>query len=190
MAVNALAVDAEHELVDLVRCALRDRLIGGGSKTSTPPSYPVLLEPAGCFVTLHRHGKLRGCIGRLDATQPLWISAIEMAGAVIEDPRFVDEPVTLQELPELEFDVSILSRLEPAPSYEAVDLWTEGIYLTCGGRTGCFLPQVAQETGWSREQLLSRLCTEKMGLAPDAWRDPAAKLAKFSVTVIGPVPAT
>jgi hypothetical protein len=56
------------------------------------------------------------------------------------------------------------------------------------GRTGCFLPQVARETGWIREQLLSRLCTEKMGLQPEAWKHPGAVLEIFSILVVGPEP--
>ena len=65
----------------------------------------------------------------------------------------------------------------------------EGIYLTWGEtRAGCFLPQVAQETGWSKEQLLARLCVEKMGLPPEAWKDLRAKLFVFTTLVIGPEP--
>jgi AMMECR1 domain-containing protein len=63
-----------------------------------------------------------------------------------------------------------------------------GIYLTVGRRAGCFLPQVARETGWSRQQLLDRLCTEKIGLAPNAWQSKKATLSIFQTIVIGPEP--
>jgi len=65
----------------------------------------------------------------------------------------------------------------------------EGIYLTFGeSGAGCFLPQVARETGWSKEQLLDRLCVEKMGLLASAWHDPRAKLFVFTTLEIGPEP--
>ncbi len=64
----------------------------------------------------------------------------------------------------------------------------DGIYLTIAGRSGCFLPQVARETGWSRERLLSQLCTEKLGIAAELWKSPEARLQTFSTQMIGPVP--
>jgi AMMECR1 domain-containing protein len=101
----------------------------------------------------------------------------------------VDDPVRLEELPDLEMDISVLSPLRPAPGPLSFDLLNEGIYLTWGEtRAGCFLPQVARETGWTREQLLARLCVEKMGLPATAWQDPRAKLFTFTTLVIGPEP--
>lgn len=190
MSTSTLSFEAQRELLNLIRGTLRARLTGRATQSATPPGSDELRSQAGCFVTLHRHRdqKLRGCIGRLDASQPLWLAAVEMAAGVLEDPRFIDDPVTLAELPELDVEVSILSPLEPAASPEDFNLLKEGIYLACQGRTGCFLPQVAQDTGWSREQLLGRLCTEKMGLPRDAWRDAEAKLSKFAVSVVGPAP--
>lgn len=189
MSTSTLPPAAQRELLDLIRAALRHRLAGSVMERVSPVNES-LRSPAGCFVTLHRRRDqcLRGCIGRLDASQPLWLAAIEMAGGVLDDPRFVDEPITLAELPELDVEVSILSPLQPASSPNDFDLPNDGIYLICAGRTGCFLPQVAQDTGWTREQLLERLCTEKMGLSRDAWRDPSAKLSKFECTIVGPAP--
>jgi AmmeMemoRadiSam system protein A len=197
-----LSPEAEMALIELIRLSLRQRLSSPSEQAAvssllaakrdelSPTARTELDAPAGCFVTLHRHAdqKLRGCIGRLDASQALWVAAADMARGVLEDPRFVDDPVTLAELNELDVEVSILSPLQPASSPEDFDLLNEGIYLTCGGRTGCFLPQVAQETGWSRQQLLDRLCTEKMGLPEDAWRGSGAKLSKFQCKVVGPAP--
>lgn len=113
-------------------------------------------------------------------------SILATARSVLDDPRFVDFPVTLMELPELEIEISILSPLKPAENVLDFDLLNEGIYLTVLGRSGCFLPQVARETGWDREQLLSRLCTEKLGVPAIAWKSPLAKLQTFEVVVVGP----
>jgi AmmeMemoRadiSam system protein A len=150
-----------------------------------------LSQPAGCFVTLHtlRTHALRGCVGRLDAAEPLLDAVRRSATNVLSDPRFADDPVRLEELPDLQLDVSVLSPLRPAAAPLAFDLLNEGIYLTWGeGRAGCFLPQVARETGWSKEQLLDRLCVEKMGLPAGAWHDRRAKLFVFTTLVIGPEP--
>ena len=155
-----------------------------------PCPDPALQTPAGCFVSLHelRTHRLRGCVGRMDATQPLWQSVANAAVGVLEDPRFRDDPVHLDELHSLLIEISVLSPMRPAPTCLDFDPQTEGIYLLHGRRSGCFLPQVARETGWTREQLLTRLCVEKMDLPPDAWRDPSARLMVFSTLVIGPEP--
>lgn len=148
------------------------------------------MEPAGCFVSLHvQEGhRLRGCVGRIDASQPL-IEALRSASVhVLRDPRFTGNPIRIEELPLLEIEVSVLSAPTRADDPLSFDLLNNGIYLSFGNRTGCFLPQVARETGWSREQLLDRLCVEKLGLPQQMWRHPDARLHTFSVVVIGPEP--
>lgn len=160
------------------------------SPDSPPDLDPMLLQPAGCFVTLHESTthRLRGCIGRLDTAQPLLPTVEHMAQAVLEDPRFVDHPVAPEELPHLELEITVIFPLRPAAHALDFEPLDDGIYLTIDGWSGCFLPQVARETGWTKEQLLSRLCTEKMGLPADAWQGPGAKLHVFSTYVIGPEP--
>ena len=189
-----LSPQHQHALLDAARDAIRARLraqpphpAAGGDVAADPE----LSRPAGCFVTLHarRTPELRGCVGRLDAVDPLLTAVRRSAVSVLTDPRFQDNPVRLAELPELEIEISVLSPLRPAPGPLEFDLLNEGIYLVWGeARAGCFLPQVARETGWSKEQLLARLCVEKMGLPPTAWQDPRAKLFVFTTLVIGPEP--
>ena len=181
----------QRVLIDAARDTIRQTLRGQPARDDEPaPDDPALEQPAGCFVTLHRldtHA-LRGCVGRLDAAEPVLRAVRGAAAGVLRDPRFTSDPVRLDELPKLQIDVSVLSPLRPAPGPLAFDPVNEGIYLTWGERSGCFLPQVARETGWTRQQLLARLCVEKMGLPPDAWQDPAAKLFVFTTTEIGPEP--
>jgi AMMECR1 domain-containing protein len=107
---------------------------------------------------------------------------------VLHDPRFVTHPVTASDVNDLEIEVSVLSPPREAASVLDFDPLTEGIYLTSGGRAGFFLPQVARETGWTREQLLDRLCAEKLGLPQQTWRAGGVKLFTFDVEVIGPEP--
>jgi AMMECR1 domain-containing protein len=76
--------------------------------------------------------------------------------------------------------------MKPAKSCLDFDPSIHGIFLTIGGRGGCFLPQVARDTGWAREQLLARLCSEKLGMPADAWKQPPARLFTFTAEILGP----
>lgn len=183
-----LTAEQENALLNLAKGTIIFRLRGGGLPEVTTTD-PALHQPAGCFVSLHRrhdHG-LRGCVGRMEATQPLLRVVRDTALSVLGDPRFTDRPITLAELPELEIDISVLSPLRPAAHPMDFEPLTDGIHLTIAGRSGVFLPQVARETGWTREQLLARLCTEKLGMPPTAWELPEAMLQVFSTRILGPV---
>jgi len=185
-----LSSSARAALLDLARSALRERLTPTTAPQQFPdaPENPELHSPAGCFVTLHQHSthKLRGCVGRLDATKPLWENVYHTTAETLRDPRFTNQPVTANELNDLELEISLLSPPVQAANPLDFDLLNNGIYLTFASRAGFFLPQVARETGWSKEQLLARLCTEKLGLPPEIWKHADAKLFKFDVEVVGP----
>jgi AmmeMemoRadiSam system protein A len=164
------------------------RRLGGDPLPLPGLDDPIFALPGGCFVSLHRRDThaLRGCIGLLDAGRPFRDSLVSAAESVIGDPRFLAQPVTRHELPEMEIEVTFIGPLQRALSVLDFEPLRDGIHLTLHGRTGLFLPQVARETGWTRQQLLSRLCTEKMGVPESAWNDPAAELRTFSTEVIGP----
>lgn len=181
-----LSIEHQRILLDLARDTIRSEL--SGTLCQPLPADPHLHQLAGCFVSLHelRAHRLRGCVGRLDANAPLAPTVRQMARSVLEDPRFYHYPISLADLPNLDIELSILSPLRPADSPLDFDLLTDGIYLTCGDRSGCFLPQVARETGWPKERLLERLCTEKLGMPADAWKHAEARLSKFTVLLIGP----
>jgi AmmeMemoRadiSam system protein A len=187
-----MMISEEHRqiLLDAARTAIRQALRGAPNYKIPGTTDPVLTMQAGCFVTLHEIGthRLRGCIGRFQATDPLIKTIHETAQSALYDPRFRSNPITEAELPRLDLEISILSPFQPAANALDFDLANDGIHLTCQGRTGTFLPQVARETGWTREQLLTRLCGDKMGIHPDAWKSPDAKLLKYQATVIGPEP--
>jgi len=150
-----------------------------------PPPKAVLEgtlgERRGCFVTLTNRGRLRGCIGTFNPTMPLGREIIEMAGAAARDPRFIySDPVTPGEVDALTVGVSVLSELEPIDNPLDIELGVHGIYVTAGAASGCFLPEVATETGWTKEQFLSQCCAGKAGMSPDAWRDGTAKVYVFT----------
>ena len=193
-----LSPPSQSRVFAIARAAIRDQLLRGDARPEPPPpaasqtsAFPgELNEPAGCFVSLHerRAHRLRGCVGRIDSNLPLHEAVRQSAIDVLHDPRFTEQPVTLSELGELNLEISILSPPRDAASPLDFDLLNDGLYLVSAGRTGFFLPQVARETGWTKEQLLERLCTEKLHLPPDTWRKTEARLYTFQVEVIGPEP--
>jgi len=146
----------------------------------SPPSEH-LAQLRGAFTTLHLHGRLRGCIGYVFSTEPLYRTVVETArAAAFDDPRF--EPVTLEEASELKVEISVLSALQPITPEEVV-VGKHGLVVMQGNRRGLLLPQVPLEWDWDRETFLAQTCL-KAGLPPDAWRR-GAELQAFTAEVFG-----
>ena len=140
----------------------------------------------GCFVTLKNQGQLRGCIGRFISDEPLVELVVEMAKAsATGDSRFFTNPLREDELEQLDIEISVLSPLKRTNEPLSLRLGTDGIYIKRGCVSGCFLPQVATETGWSKEEFLSYCCAHKAGLAADAWKDPETEVYLFTAGVFG-----
>ena len=147
---------------------------------------PELNAPCGCFVTLKNRGRLRGCIGQFTSEAPLIELIAEMAKAsATGDPRFLADPITFRELKQLDVEISVLSPLKRTDDPLSLQLGVDGIYIKKGRTSGCFLPQVAPETGWSKEEFLSNCCAHKAGLAPNAWQDPETEVNLFTAEVFG-----
>jgi AmmeMemoRadiSam system protein A len=147
---------------------------------------PQLNEHCGCFVTLKNHGQLRGCIGQFISEGPLIELIAEMARAsATGDPRFFADPITADELEQLDVEISVLSPLQLTDDPLSLRLGIDGIYIKKGHASGCFLPQVATETGWSKEEFLSYCCAHKAGLAPNAWKSPGTQVYLFTADVFG-----
>jgi AmmeMemoRadiSam system protein B/AmmeMemoRadiSam system protein A len=127
-----------------------------------------LKRDGAAFVSLHRDGNLRGCIGNLEAVEPLYRNVIHNArNAAFQDPRFM--PLTAAELAGLNIEISVLTPPRPIHSVDEFQIGTHGIILTKGQRRAVFLPQVAPEQGWDRETTLTHLSL-KAGMGPDDWR--------------------
>jgi len=154
-----------------------------GEKSVLPEvASPILKEPSGVFVTLHRRGCLRGCIGYLEACKPLLAAVQEMAvAAAFGDPRF--PPLREEELADLDIEISVLSPMRQIKNIEEIQVGKHGIYLERGGCRGLLLPQVATEYGWDRITFLKQTCT-KACLPQDAWEDPATRIFIFSATIL------
>ncbi|MDD5629090.1 MAG: AmmeMemoRadiSam system protein B [Elusimicrobia bacterium] len=138
----------------------------------------------GAFVTLQKHGRLRGCIGNILGRGPLYKTVRAMAvAAAAEDPRF--SPVSADELKDIDIEISVLSKPRAVKSADEVVLGRHGVIVRRGFAGGVFLPQVATETKWSKERFLSELCAQKAGLPEDCWKDPGTTLEVFTAEVFG-----
>jgi AmmeMemoRadiSam system protein A len=158
--------------------------VAGTSLPAPRSDDPALNAPCGCFVTLKTRGRLRGCIGQFISDRPLIELVVEMAEAsASRDPRFFDHPLTVGDLAHLEIEISVLSPLERTDEPRSLRLGVDGIYIKRGYAAGCFLPQVATETGWDAEEFLSFCCSHKAGLPPDAWKDPKTEVYLFTAEV-------
>jgi MEMO1 family protein len=145
------------------------------------PKDPALKTDGAAFVTLKKHGELRGCIGQITATGPLDQTVQQMAiAAASEDPRF--PPVQPAELMDIDLEVSVLTAPQPLPDPMAVRVGTDGLIIEKGFHRGVLLPQVPTEQGWNREQYLEGIA-RKAGLPPDGWK--GAKLERFQAIVFG-----
>ena len=146
-----------------------------------PKPTQVLYTKCGAFVTLHKAGKLRGCIGYVIAAKPLYKTVQEVAqSSAFSDPRF--SPVTENEIPNLEIEISVLTPLRKISSVDEIEVGTHGIMIKSGYSSGLLLPQVATEQGWNRDTFLTHTCY-KAGLAGDCWKNPGTEIEIFSAIV-------
>lgn len=138
--------------------------------------YPELARAQGMFVTLKRQGRLRGCIGRIETDQSMAdLLPIVALDAALRDPRF--KPVTSDELDQLQVELSILGPPAELKEFTELVAGRDGVVLEYQGHRGLFLPQVWEETGWTRVEFLQELARQKLGLAPEIWKQ--AKLFVF-----------
>ncbi len=142
-----------------------------------------LKQIQGAFVTLHKNGELRGCIGMIEGRMPLIEGIKEMSlSSAFHDPRF--SPLREEELPSCDLEISVLSPLKTVTGYEEIEVRLHGVVLSLQNRSAVFLPQVATEQGWDRDQTLSHLC-RKAGLPADAWLNPEMNFEVFTAEVFG-----
>ena len=135
----------------------------------------------GVFVTLRLDGRLRGCIGRFTSTASLSATIREMAqSAAFSDPRF--PALSGKEAPRVDIEVSVLSPLKRIRSVDEFKLGRDGIYMIKGSRHGTFLPQVAEETGWTTEEFLGHCARDKAGIGWNGWKE--AELYTYQTEVV------
>ena len=176
----------KNTLLKIARDTLEEVIIHKEKAPVPKSDDPELNANCGCFVTLKNRDRLRGCIGKFISDIPLVELVAEMTKAsATEDPRFVGNRIRPNELNKLDIEISVLSPLQRTDNPLSLRLGIDGIYIKRGFTAGCFLPQVATETGWTKEEFLSYCCAHKAGMSPDAWKDPQTEVNLFTAEVFG-----
>lgn len=179
---SALTKEQKVRLLNIARQSV-ESYVQTGKKYEFKETDPRLLTKEGAFVTIHKHGRLRGCIGHIIATGPLCYLVRDMAiASATQDPRF--NPLTKEELKDIDVEVSVLSTPKVVKSADEIVLGKHGVIISQGAyHHGVFLPQVADETGWSKEEFMGQLCAQKAGLPSECWKDPKTKIEIFTADV-------
>jgi AmmeMemoRadiSam system protein A len=181
--MSRLSSDDCRVLLDVARRAISSAVIEKRILDFSP--YPsTLTQPAGAFVTLHRDGQLRGCVGQVEASDPLGDAVARAAiNAALHDSRF--PAVEADEVRSLEIEISVLSPPESiAP--ETILPGRHGLLIVEGEHRGLLLPQVAAGRQWSSQRFLEETCA-KAGLPREAWRDPATRVFAFTAEVFSDI---
>ncbi|MCK4436444.1 AmmeMemoRadiSam system protein B [bacterium] len=173
---------AQKELLRIARTSI-ESYVKEGKTAEFEVKEPVFQEKRGVFITITKDGALRGCIGRHESDLPLYQTVAQMAvSAACRDPRF--PPLRNEELSQIKIKVSVyLMSPTEIKSLEEFDVGKHGIIVEKGHHSATYLPEVATEQGWTKEETLSSLC-QKAGLPPDAWRE-GTKFSIYATQVFG-----
>jgi uncharacterized protein len=173
-----LTQEQKKMLLDLARQSILSHLTG---KQLVKPVDEALSIKRGVFVSLHKHGELRGCIGYITGYKDLISSIIEMAqSAAFQDPRF--KPVAPLEVNEIQIEISILSEMTLVDDVKEIEIGRDGLYINHPYGSGLLLPQVPVEWSWDVLTFLKQICY-KAGLTQGSWADDKAKLYRFSAEI-------
>ena len=164
----SLTDSEKRTLKDIARSSISSAF--SGTAFSPEGLTPTLKRKCGAFVTLTKSGRLRGCIGHFGEDVPLHEMVFEMArAAAFEDPRF--PRLRREELDSIDIEISVLTPMRRIKSIDEFQLHKHGIYIRKGRRSGTFLPQVADEVNWTKEEFVGHCSQDKAGLGWDGWRD-------------------
>lgn len=175
-----LSLEEKRQLIQIAKTSV-EHAVKGENIPEFEINSEILQEKRGAFVTLNKHGRLRGCIGYIRAYKPLYQAVSEMAqAAALQDPRF--PKVKPSELNDLHFDISVLTPIREISDINEIEVGKHGIIIEQGRYSGLLLPQVATENNWDRTTFLEHTCT-KAGLPTNAWQEEATKIKIFSADV-------
>jgi AmmeMemoRadiSam system protein A len=183
--MTALTEKDKAFLVRLARSVIEAELDAGQKEAMPEDVSPAILEKCGCFVTLHKKGALRGCIGTIEPVHPLVKGVQENAiNAAFKDPRF--SSLKTEELPDIDLEVSVLTAPRKLIFKDSEDLKRQlkpgihGVILSRGWQQSTFLPQVWDQLP-DPELFLRHLC-EKAGLQGDCWQDPKIEIEVYEAS--------
>lgn len=156
-----------------------------GTSDPIAPIRPIIKGRfGGVFVTFWNAKKLRGCVGTFVLTNDIAAAVEDMTAASLGDSRFVSRPIELTEMPRIKIEISVLSEPELTIDPSSLIPGVHGVVVRRGTQSGCFLPKVATDRGWSAEEFLGHCCTMKAGLPRDAWRDSETEVQLFRADVL------
>jgi AmmeMemoRadiSam system protein A len=182
MASLQLNTEQKKTLIDIAKKTITSAV----NKKNIPDfiiSDPALSIKCGAFVTIHKNGNLRGCIGNIVGTVALYKTVIKMAvEASLHDPRF--GPVMPGELGDIDIEISVLSPFEKISDINVIEVGVHGLFIKNGYYQGLLLPQVATEYNWDRKEFLEHTC-QKAGLPGDCYKGKSCEIFIFSATVFG-----
>ncbi len=166
-----LSGDDKAQLLKIARQTIESYLKTGEVPVLNPEHFSAGLQTkTGAFVTLNKDHRLRGCIGRFITDEPLYKVVQQMAvAAATQDYRFLR--VSPEEMEQIDIEISVLTPLKKIQSIDEIELGRDGIYIKKGNQSGTFLPQVATETGWNKEEFLGHCAQDKAGIGWDGWKD-------------------
>ena len=177
---EGLTDDEKSTLHKIAKTAIKKRL---GNEAPAKPESPTdtLNEKRGAFVSLHRNGRLRGCIGYVHGVKPLAETINEMAvSAAFHDPRF--PPLKEDELSDLDIEISVLTPMKQIKDINEIEVGKHGLMMIKGHYSGLLLPQVATQYNWDKQTFLSQTCN-KAGLPEDAWKNEETEIYIFSAEI-------
>jgi hypothetical protein len=175
-----LSKEEKQKLLKIARASVVET-VTGRRQIGISVTEERLKENCGAFVTLKKHGELRGCIGYIIAARPLYETVKDVArSAAINDYRF--SPVSGDELDDIELEISVLTPLKICKDVKEIIVGKHGIYIKRGFNSGLLLPQVATEQGWDRETFLKHTCL-KAGLPENSWKDASTEIYIYSAEV-------
>jgi AmmeMemoRadiSam system protein A len=177
-AASGLSPEQKKQLLQLARESV-EGTVRGQALPRWRLADPVFQERRAVFVTLKKNGQLRGCIGRLEAEEPLADAVRHMAvEAATRDPRF--SPVKTEELKDLHYEISVLSVPARVKSADDIEMGKHGVLVRNGDHGGVFLPKVAEMFDWDKTMFLNELCSQKAHLPSDCWKDPGTEIEVFT----------
>ena len=182
MSNGQLSDQERRALLQIARASIAEKF-SCAAELPEIPDTPAMGSLCGVFVTLHKKGCLRGCIGSFTSEIPLPMTIDRMAKcAAFEDPRFPE--LRCEELDDMDLEISVLSPMCKIDDPAEVEVGKHGLYMVCGYRRGVLLPQVAVEQGWDRDTFLEHTCL-KAGLKSGCWKDSKTEIFIVTAEVFG-----
>jgi AmmeMemoRadiSam system protein A len=173
----------KEELLALARKSVEHAVTNRKSYDPPASATEALNQERGAFVTLKKAGELRGCIGYTSAMEPLYLTVRDTATlAALRDPRF--PPVSTAELPQLQYEISVLSPLRRVVDIHQIIVGQHGLLMKNGDNEGILLPQVPVEQRWDRETFLEETC-RKAGMNSNCWKSEDTDIFMFTAVVFG-----